>query len=140
MRHHGQLRTDDEARVDATLGQRLQLDVAGGFAQLQLHLGVPCAEMPQQLGQDAVVGRADEGQRQRAHLAPRQPLGQPRQRGGIGQHATHLGQPLLAGGRQHHGPARAREQLHADLLLQRLDLLRERRLGHGQPPCRAAEM
>ncbi|MCY1539943.1 hypothetical protein D9M68_755550 [compost metagenome] len=140
MRQRRQLGPDHQARIDRAFQQRFELDVAGGLAQLQLHRRMARPEPPQQVGQDAVVGRADEGQRQRTQFAPRQPLRQPGQRRGIGQHPPHLGQPLRAGRRQRHGAPRAHEQRHAELLLQRLDLLRQRRLRHRQPLRGAAEM
>lgn len=131
---------DHYAGVDLVGQQCLDLHVAGGFAQLHLHVGPGIAEMAQHGGQDAVVGRADKGQRQRPHLAARQPLRQRRQRARLRQDAPHLHQPACPHRRQRHRALRAVEQRDAQLLLQRADLLRQRRLRHRQARGGTAEV
>ena len=72
MRNH-------DAGIHIAGQERFDLHIAGGLAQQKLHIGPRVAKVPQQGGQDAVIGGADEGQRQRADLAARQPLREPGQ-------------------------------------------------------------
>ncbi|MNN04923.1 hypothetical protein D3C81_1176640 [compost metagenome] len=58
----------------------------------------------------------------------------------LGQHLTRLGQEQPAGLAQRHSAVGALEQAHAQLLLQRLDLLAQRRLGNAQLQGGAAEV
>lgn len=67
-----------DASIDFAGQKRLDLHIAGGLAQLQLHVRPHVTKVPQHGGQDAVVSRADEGQRQRTDFPARQALGQRR--------------------------------------------------------------
>ena len=133
MRNH-------HARIHLVGQKRFDLHIACGFTQLKLHIWACVAEVPQNSRQDAVVGRTNEGQRQRAHLPAREPLRQRRERVRLGEHAPHLDQPARTHRRERHRALRAVEQRDAQLLLQRTDLLRQRRLRHRQALGSAAEM
>jgi hypothetical protein len=59
---------------------------------------------------------------------------------GLRQRRVGLGEEQPAGLGQRHAPARALEEPHAELALERLDLQAERRLRHMQPLGRPPEM
>jgi hypothetical protein len=59
---------------------------------------------------------------------------------GLGKRPACAGEQCLARFGQRHLAARAREQAHADLLLELPDRHAQRRLCHPQPACRAFEV
>ena len=58
----------------------------------------------------------------------------------VGQDRARVAQEGLAGRRHLHAPARPREELAAQLVLQQPDLVAQRRLGHVEPLGGAAEV
>ena len=91
-------------------------------------------------GHDRQQRRADEADPQPPGLAGVDPA-----RGGdraveLGEHRPGVAQERLAGRRQLDPPARAGQQREPELVLQRPDLLAERRLGDVQPRGGAPEV
>lgn len=93
-----------------------------------------------EIGQDAVVGGADEREFQAAGLAVAQSLGELGQGGDAGERGAHMDQPLLAKRGEGDAALAANEQRRAQLTLQRHDRLAKRRLGHVQLPGGAAKV
>ena len=115
--------------------------VDGEFLQYQSN-----ARMPGAIGEDGCRHRLGEqgGGKQPDHHLPDLPAmrargHQPRALG-LGDGGARLGQEKAAGFGQRHGTAGAVEQAHLQLLLQRADLLAERRLGHAEAFRGAAEV
>ena len=122
------------------LQQGSDLNLAGGLAQGDLHLGIESRIAPDQGRQDAVVGGADEGELQAPRLPVPQSPGDIWQGGQFPKGGAHMGQQLGPEGRQHDAALGAGEQGRTQLPLQGLDRLAERRLGHVQPRRGPAEM
>ena len=102
--------------------------------------GLCGAEGRQRLREQVVVGDADEADGELADFTARGALR-------VGRCLLHAHQDLarflqehLAGRREGHAPLRALEQARAQLLLQRLDLHRQRRLRQMQALRRPAEV
>ena len=131
---------DDDARMTLALQQGCDLNLAGGLAQGDLHLGIKGRIAPDQGRQDAVVGGADKGELQAAGLPVPQPPGDVGQGGQFGQGRADMDQKLRPKRRQGDAALGAGEQGRAQLPLQGLDRLAERRLGHVQPCGRPTEM
>ena len=137
---HGTGRMQHEAGVDLVGVKGGQLHVQRRLAQLQGHIGMRLAEAAQPLGQRAVGHIADKGQPQPPGQAGGGGLGHLGQRLGSSQQAPHLGQQGQARGGERHAAPGAHEQQHAQLPLQPLDGLCQRRLGHVQARSGAAEV
>ena len=142
LHHQIVLRWDQaiEADADTSLAQCLQLFVLGQVMQHDTDLGA--------LGMEAREKTRDNVEHSRTKDADIQPTALPfasehrlffgalRQR----QQIRHLYQQRLAGFRQHCTTRSAHEQRSADVLLQRLNLTRQRRLRHVQALGRTREV
>jgi hypothetical protein len=120
--------------------QALGTAATSGLEQADLDVRIGLGVAPHQRWQDAVVGRADERQRQIAGLSIAHPLGQARQAVKRRQDFQNMRKPLLAQGGQADAALGSLEQRRAQVALQAHDRLAERRLGHAQPLRRAAEV
>ncbi len=139
-RRHRAGRMQQEAGVDLVGVEGGQLHVQRGLAQLQHHVGVGLAEAAQPLGQRPVGHAGDEGQPKPPGQAGSSGLGHLRQGIRRSQQAAHCRQQRQAGRGERHAAPGAGEQRHAQLPLQSLDGLRQRRLGHVQAGGGAAEV
>ncbi len=122
-----------QADVEFAAAQALELQLRMHLAQVQRDVGVAAPvvgdDVAQHLGQRQ---RRRETDAQQADLAARHALQFLRQRLRRGEHRPRALEQGVASIGQRHRAARAREQLHAQLLFQRADLLAERWLRHVQ--------
>ena len=126
--------------VDHAGAERAQLLGGGALAQLDLDAGAGAAKALHGGGHDRQQRRAHEGDPQDARLA-----GVDRAGGGdghveLGEHGAGVAQEGLARRGQLHPAARALQQRAAELGLERVDLLAERRLGDVQSRRGAPEV
>ena len=133
-------RRANEPDVDHSGAHQAQLLRGRALVQLDLDVGSRRAESLHDPGHDREQRRADEVDAQVAGLAGVDPA-----RGGdraveLAQQLTGVAQERLPGGRELHPAAGPRQQLAAELFLQRADLLAEWRLGDVQPRGGAAEV
>ena len=129
-----------DAQLDTVGADGFELISCLHFAQRHLHLGQLRLQGCQQGRQQGEARRRDEAQGHTAdigvHGATR------RQRGCLAAAQNVLGLAQKNGTRQRqpHGTTGTVQQAHAHLVLQQLDLARQRRLGHVQQGRRTTEM
>jgi len=133
-------RRSDEADMDVAPFQREELVRGPHLAHGEAHLRPALAEGGEDRRQEFQRGRAGDADDQVAGLSlPGAPRRRPRPLDLL-QNLSGLPQQGLAGRGQLDRASAAIEQGHAQFVLQRLDLLGERRLGHVQRLGRPAEM
>ncbi|GAA3111088.1 hypothetical protein GCM10020001_032040 [Nonomuraea salmonea] len=121
-------RHDDQRQVELPPRQRPDQVTRAALLDQQLDAGVRAVEAGQRVGHQP---GAERGRRAQAYPAPAQPreLRHLLPGGvGVGEDAAGQRQQRLASGGQRDVAARPREQPGAEILLQRLDLLAQRRL------------
>ncbi len=130
-----------QADVQFARAQGLELQRRVHLAQVQRHVGMGAApvgdDVAQHLGERQ---RGREADAQLAHLAARDALQFLRQRLRGREQLAGADQQRMAGVGQRHGAPRALEQPHAQLGLQRADLLAQWRLRDVQALGRAREV
>jgi len=133
-------RRKDITNVERTLFKLRQDDIRSGLAERYLDAGEGFIEALVGAGQEAVIGQADEPQRQRADL----PGGRASRvfLHGVepGQHRACIAQQFLADGGQRRAPRGAFEQQQPQLCFHFTDGQADRRLRHVQALGGAAEV
>ena len=129
-------RCADECPIHLPRLQRFQLRRCGEIGKMDLAIRMALAKNLEQPHEPLVQQRADKRQPQPRALAragPARRLGRAIQ---PHENAARVVQVERAGGRERHRPRAPLKQLQRKLLLQRLDLPRQRRLADMQPPRR----
>ena len=130
----------DEAHVDLAGAQLLDVEHRGAQAENQLDLGIaPAIRIDDRTGHPAGE-RPGEAHAQPASLPRPGGPGDCRRTLGTSQQVTGLAQQRLAGGGERGTAPVALEQLHAELGLERADLLADAGLGEVQAVRRAAKV
>ena len=131
------VRGDDE--IDFLAPERLDRVEGEAHADVDVDIGPGGAELLQHREQPVETGVALDGDVQPAGPSRLHRAELLLDRRHLGQHPLGEAQELQARGRKLHRLGAAVEQLHADLVLQRLDLVGERRLGDVQDVRRPGE-
>ena len=133
-------RGPQQAGIDLSGAERLDLVAGDHFLEREIHLRQPRPAGRDQIGQEAIGGGCRVTDLERAGLSERDP---PRDLGrGLGEFEDppRLGEETAPGRRQPHRTAGPFQERRVDDVLEDLDLPAQRRLGHVEPRRRASEM
>ena len=129
-----------EAQIGGTGGERADLITRRALVQLDVDRRVRRAEPLHHARHERQQRRAGEAHPQRPRLALVDALGVVGGPIEVGEDRPRVAQERVAGRSRLHAPARAREELHPELVLQQPDLVAQRRLRHVQPLRGPAEV
>ena len=129
-----------EARVERAVADLLERRARHLVVQLDLEQRKARGRLGQEIGETDELGIGERADADMAGDRAFHRAGLAVQRGGVGEDLGRLREQPLAGRRERHPGRAAFEQLHAELVLERLDLGAQRGLAQVQPLGGPGEM